>query len=112
MIKVKAQTKYNRSSALKIRRIINLIRRKPARKAADLLKFMPQKGARIVLKLINSALANAKNNYKLNPDKMIIAEIFADGASIMRRMRPRARGRSFPIKKRLSHVTVYLEEAK
>jgi len=48
----------------------------------------------------------------MNPDKLIIAQLFADGATIMRRIRPRARGRAFPIKKRSAHVTVYLEEAK
>lgn len=112
MTKVKAQSKYNRSSALKIRRIINLVRRRNAEQAVQLLHFMPHKAARIVEKVIQSALANAKNNHKMHPEKMVISEIFADTASMMKRITPRARGRAFPIKKRMSHVTVYLEEAK
>ena len=112
MTQVKASSKWNRTSALKLRRILNLIRRKPAGVALTLLKFMPHKAARIIEKVIKSAVANAKHNYKMNPDKLIIAQLFADGATIMRRIRPRARGRAFPIKKRSAHVTVYLEEAK
>lgn len=89
-----------------------MIRRKPAGQALTLLKFMPHKTARIIEKVIKSAVANAKHNYKMNPDKLVISQIFADGATIMRRIRPRARGRAFPIRKRSAHVTVFVEEAK
>jgi large subunit ribosomal protein L22 len=112
MTRVKAQVKWVRSGAQKIRRILKLIRRRPAREALQHLQFMPQKGARIAEKLIKSAVANAKHNHKMKEEKLIISEIFADSAAITKRFQPRARGRAFPIKKRTSHLTVYLEEAK
>ncbi len=76
------------------------------------LKFMPQKAARIAYKVIKSAAANAKNNYKLHEDKLVIDEIFADSAGMLKRLTPRARGRGFPIKKRISHLTVFVKEGK
>ena len=76
------------------------------------LKYMPHKAARIAYKVIKSAAANAKNNYKLHEDKLVIDEIFADSAGMLKRFRPRARGRGFPIKKRISHLTVFVKEEK
>ncbi len=75
------------------------------------LNFMPHKAARIIYKVVKAAAANAKNNYKLDEDKLVIDEIFADTAGMLKRMRPRAKGRGFPIKKRISHLTVYVAEA-
>ena len=106
MIKVKAKAKYLRSSALKIRRITKLIRGLPAEQTLARLNFMPQKSARLVAKVLKSAIANAKNNYKMKPNALIISEAYADAASIIKRIRPRARGRAFSIKKRISHITV------
>lgn len=106
MIKIKAKAKWLRSSALKIRKITKLITGKPAEKALAQLRFMPQKAARLVAKVLRSAIANAKNNYKLKPENLIISEAYADAASILKRIKPRARGRAFPIKKRISHITV------
>lgn len=111
-MKVKAQVKYVRSSALKFRRILKLLRGKPVAKALEYLEFMPHKTAQIILKVIKSAAANATNNYKLAGDKLVIDEIFADSAGMLKRMRCRARGRGFPIKKRISHVTVFVKEGK
>jgi large subunit ribosomal protein L22 len=106
MIKVKAKAKYLRSSALKIRRVAKLICGLPAEQALLQLKFMPQKSARYLAKVLKSAIANAKNNYKMKPAELVILEAYADAASILKRIRPRARGRAFPIKKRISHITV------
>lgn len=107
-MRVKAQVKWVRSSALKFRRIIKLLRGKRVKEALAALDLMPHKTAKMAYKLIKSAAANAKNNYKLNEDKLVIDEIFADSAGMLKRFRPRARGRGFPIKKRLSHLTVYV----
>ncbi|KAF0134280.1 MAG: large subunit ribosomal protein L22 [Candidatus Saganbacteria bacterium] len=106
MIKVKAQAKWVRTSALKVRRILKLIQGKKAEAVLDILKFMPQKAAAITYKVLKSAIANAKNNYKLSTKELIISEAYADTASMLKRIRPRARGRAFPIKKRISHITV------
>ncbi len=108
MIKVKAQSKYNRGSALKFRRVMNLLRGKLVSDVLNMLKFMPYKSAKVIYKTVKSAAANAKNNYKLPEDKLVVSEIYADTAGMMKRMRPRARGRGFPIKKRISHVTVFV----
>ncbi len=106
MIKVKAKAKYLRSSALKIRRITKLICGKPAQAALAQLAFMPQKSALMVARVLKAAIANAKNNYKMKPEELIISEAYADSASMLKRIKPRARGRAFPIKKRISHITV------
>jgi large subunit ribosomal protein L22 len=110
MTKVTAKIKWVRSSPRKIQRVLDVVRGKPAAAALALLKFMPQKGARIVAKLLRSALANAKNNHKLNEAALVISECYANKGIIMKRFQPRARGRAFPIKKRTAHVTVCLED--
>jgi large subunit ribosomal protein L22 len=110
MTKVFARVKWVKSGDRKISRTLEVVRGKPAAEALALLKFMPQKGARIVEKVLKSALANAKNNNKLNEAKLVITECYANKGIIMKRFQPRARGRAFPIKKRTSHVTICLEE--
>lgn len=106
---VKAKSKWVKSGDRKLSRVIELIRGKSAGEAAAILKFMPQKGARIVEKVLKSAVANAKHNFKLDEASLVIAEAYANKGIIMRRFQPRARGRAFPIKKRTSHVTICLE---
>jgi len=108
MTKVKAQAKWVRISARKVRIIMDLIRGKAAGDAVRLLKVMPHKAARIVEKVLLSAVANAKNNYKLSENELFVTEIFADSAAMLKRWQARAKGRAFPIKKRTSHVTVYV----
>ena|SRR3989338_4621736 len=109
MTNVIAKAKWVKSSPRKIQRVMDLLRGKPAAEALTLLKFMPQKAARILEKVVKSAVANAKNNFKLNEAGLMISELYAGKGVIMKRMQPRARGRGFPIKKRSSHVTVCLE---
>lgn len=108
MTQARARVKWVKSSPRKIQRVIDLLRGKPAAEALAILKFMPQKGARILEKVIKSAMANAKNNYKMDEATLVIHEIYANKGVIMRRWQPRARGRAFPILKRSSHVTVCL----
>jgi len=108
MRKIKAKSKWVRSSPRKIQRVAELIRGKSASEAMTILKFMPQKGARVLEKVLKSAIANAKNNYKLNEATLVVDEAFATKGVTMKRFQPRARGRAFPIKKRSSHVTVNL----
>lgn len=108
MTKVKAQAKWIRIGPRKLARVLEIVRGKPALEALTLLKFMPQKGARIIEKTIMSAVANAKNNYKMDETQLMITEAFANKAIVMKRMQPRARGRGFPINKRTSHLTVFV----
>ena len=107
---VKARVKYTKSSARKLSRVLDLLRGKTAREGMVLLKFLPQKGARIIEKVLKSAIANAKNNFKLAEEKLVISECYANRGFVMKRFQPRARGRAFPIKKPTAHVTVCLED--
>ncbi len=107
-MKVKSQAKWIRISAKKVRRVMNLIRGKKALEALTLLSFMRDKGAKVVAEVLKSAIANAKHDYKLKEDDLYLSEVYADDASMLKRWQPRARGRAFPIKKRLSHVTVFV----
>src|SRR3989344_1620026 len=106
---IKAKTKWVKSSDRKLSRVIEMIRSKRGLEAGTILKFMPQKGARIVEKVLKSAIANAKNNFKLDEAALVVKEAYANKGVIMKRFQPRARGRAFPIKKRTSHVTICLE---
>lgn len=108
MTEVKARARWVKSSPRKIQRVMDVIRGKSAAEAITILKFMPQKGARILEKVIKSAVANAKTNYKMEVTSLIISQVYANKGLDMKRFQPRARGRAFPIKKRTSHVTVCL----
>ena len=108
MTKVKAQARWVRISPRKLGRVLEMVRGKSAGEAMRLLNFMPQKGARILEKVIKSAIANAKNNYKLPEENLVIVEAYANKGIIMKRWQPRARGRIYPIHKRSSHVTVWV----
>ncbi|MEZ0536800.1 50S ribosomal protein L22 [Caldicellulosiruptoraceae bacterium PP1] len=94
----------------KVKIVIDLIRNKPVKEALSILRFTPKRSARMVEKLIKSAMANAENNHNMNVDKLYIAEVYANGGPVMKRIRPRAQGRAFIIRKRTSHITVVLKE--
>ena len=102
----KAIAKFIRMSPRKLRRVVNEIRGKDAHTAQTILKFMPYAAAKVVEKVLKSAVANAKENEKLNPDELRITKAYVDGSSTLRRWRPMSRGRGYPILKRTSHVTV------
>jgi len=86
------------------------VRGKKVEEALNLLAYAPQRGARIVKKLIDSAVANAQENASLDVDALYIAKIYADEGPILKRWRPRALGRATRIRKRTSHLTVVLNE--
>ena len=111
MMKVKSQARWVRISPRKLARVVEIVRGEPALKALEILRFMPQKGARILEKVVKSAVANARNNYKLAEDTLYIREAFVNKAVTMKRWQARARGRAFPIFKRSSHVTVWVSPA-
>jgi large subunit ribosomal protein L22 len=108
MTKVKAQSKWVRVGPRKLARVVELVRGKLVIEALRLLKFMPQKGARVLEKTIRSAAANARNNYRLAEEGMVVSEAFVNKGVTMRRWQARARGRVFPINKRTSHLTVWV----
>jgi len=94
----------------KIRLVIDEVRGKDADQAVTILRFMPQKGAEFVKKLIESAIANAENNFELNRADLYVKTIYANEATRLKRMKAGARGRYKPRIKRLAHLTVILDE--
>jgi large subunit ribosomal protein L22 len=110
MSEVRAVAKYIRMSPRKIRLVVDLVRGRDVTQALDLLRFTPKAAAREVSKVIQSAVANADENYGLSVDELYIAQIKADEAPILKRGQAGARGRYKPMLKRGSHVTVVLSE--
>ncbi|BBY79998.1 50S ribosomal protein L22 [Mycolicibacterium pulveris] len=104
-----AKARFVRVSATKARRVIDLVRGKPVADALDILRWAPQAASEPVAKVIASAAANAQNNDGLDPSTLVVATIHADEGPTAKRIRPRAQGRAFRIRKRTSHITVILE---
>jgi large subunit ribosomal protein L22 len=109
-MEVRAVARYVRIPPQKVRLIMDEVRGKKVEEAIRMLTFSPQKGARLLRKLINSAVANAEANKELDVDSLFIKTIFADEGPMMKRFRPRAMGRATRIRKRMSHLTVILDE--
>ncbi len=97
-------------SPQKIRLVCDQVRGKDADQAVTILRYLPQKGARFLIKLLESAIANAENNLTLNRLDLYVKTIYADEAVKLKRMKAGARGRYKPRVRRYSHVTVVLEE--
>lgn len=110
-MKIETTAKLNnlRMSPRKIRLVIDLIRGMKAQKALTQLTFSKKHAARPVLKLLQSAIANAKHNHEMDEENLKISRVFVDGGSILYRWMPRAMGRATPIRKRTSHITLVLE---
>ena len=106
----KAVARYIRVSPQKVRLIMDQVRGKKVEEALNMLSFAPQKGAFVLKKLINSAVANAEQNLNMDVDKLYIKRIFADEGPTLKRFRARAMGRATRIRKRTSHLTVIIDE--
>ena len=104
-----AVAKYVGISASKARRVINLVRGKSVEEALDILRWAPQQASEPVAKVIASAAANAQNNNGLDPRSLIVATVYADEGPTAKRIKPRAQGRAYRIRKRTSHITVVVE---
>jgi large subunit ribosomal protein L22 len=108
-MRVSATAKYIRRSTRKTRLVTQAIVGRPVEEATALLQFMPQGAARDVAKVLKSATANAENNHDLPADELFVAEATANEGPTIKRWRPRAQGRAFPINKPMTHVTVVVE---
>jgi large subunit ribosomal protein L22 len=102
----RAQVKYVRSSAYKAREVLDLVRGEPVDRALEILEFSERDIARVVLKCLESAIANAEANDGIPADQLEVAACFADEGPTLKRWRPRARGRATRIRKRTCHITV------
>jgi large subunit ribosomal protein L22 len=105
----RAIARYVRVSPMKARRVVNLVRGLPAREALTVLQFAPQAASEPVYKVIASAMANAENNERLDPDSLLISEAYVDEGPTLKRFRPRAQGRAYRIRKRTCHITIAVE---
>ena len=106
----KATHRYARLSASKARVVLNLIRDEDLGPARDRLQFCERGAAEVVAKVLESAVANASNNEQLDPDELYVAECWADEGPVLKRWRPRARGRATRIHKQTCHITVVVAQ--
>ncbi len=109
-MEARAVAKYRRISPQKARLVADVIRSKPADEALEILSVMPRKGARIIKKVLESALANADDNPNIDVDSLYVKTITVDQGPQMKRWRPRAMGRAYGIRHKLSHITIVLDE--
>ncbi len=104
-----AVAKYVRISSRKVKIVIDLIRGKSVKEARAILQYLPKSATEPVIKLLNSAVANAENNMELSADNLFVAEIYANQGPTLMRYRPRAHGRASRIRKRTSHIGIVLD---
>lgn len=110
-MEVAARLKGARISAQKARLVADQIRGLEVERALDVLSFSPKKGAAIIKKVLESAIANAENNEGADVDELKISSIFVDEGMTMKRIRPRAKGRADRILKRSCHVTIKVSDS-
>ena len=107
---VRAIAKYVRTSPRKAGKICDLVRGKSVDEAMAILKFLPNNSADIISKVVKSAAANAENNFNMDPKKLYISKVWANQGPTLKRFRPRAQGRATAIRKRTSHIEVFVQE--
>ena len=107
-MEIRAKARFVRISPQKIRLIMGQVRGKKVEEALNLLSFAPQRGAKILKKLLDSAVSNAQQNADMDVDSLHIATVYADEGPTLKRWRPRAQGRASRIRKRTSHLTLIL----
>ena len=105
-----AKLSYARVSVQKACFVLDAIRGKDVETAIGILEYNPRYASAVIKKLLESAIANAENNNGMSRDRLFIAECYANSGPIMKRVQPRAQGRAYRILKRMSHITVVLDE--
>lgn len=108
--RAKAKVSFVRVSTTKAKIVLDTIKGKDITSAIGILAFTPRRAARVIEKVLKSAIANAENNNGLDTSKLYIDEAFANKGPTLKRIRPRAQGRAFRIEKRTSHITIILNE--
>jgi len=110
MMEVAARLKTVRVSPQKARLVADQVRGKNVEKALEILSFSPKKSARIIKKVLESAIANAEHNEGADIDELKVSTIFVDQGPVYKRIQPRAKGRANRILKRTSHITVCVSD--
>lgn len=106
----RAKVSYCRVSTTKAKIVLDTVKGKDVASAIGILAFTPRKGARVIEKVLKSAIANAENNLGMDPSTLYIQECFANKGPTLKRIRPRAQGRAFRIEKKTSHITIILNQ--
>ena len=109
-MEARAQARNVRVTPMKARRVVDLIRGLPAEEAAVLLQFAPQGASEPVGKVLDSAIANAVNNHSMAAGDLVVSKAYVDEGVTYKRIRPRAQGRAYRVRKRTSHITVVLSD--
>lgn len=109
-MQAKAVAKNVRISPRKVKPIADLVRGKNVKEARAILKFTPRKGARLMLKVLDSAVANAENNHNMNVDELYVSEVYANQGPTMKRFTAGSMGRANPVLRRTSHIGVSVSE--
>lgn len=109
-MEARAKLSYARISSRKVKIVIDMIRNKPVDVAMGILKNTPKAASELLIKLLASAVANAENNHNMDAKNLYISEIYANQGPTLKRVRPRAQGRAFRIRKRTSHITIVVKE--
>src|SRR5271156_2362750 len=105
-----ARHRFADMSARKVRPFATLIRGRRADEALELLRYLPNKSARLLEQVLKSALGNAEDRGARDTDELVITEARVDGAPIMKRIMPRARGTAYPIKRRYAHIHIAVSD--
>ena len=106
----RAQLVHARIAPRKVQIVCDMIRGKDTKIAEAFMANTPKAGCELMLKLLKSACANAENNFSMDPDKLVVTQVFVTPGPILKRMMPRAQGRAYRINKRTSHVTLAVAE--
>ncbi|MBK9713647.1 MAG: 50S ribosomal protein L22 [Kouleothrix sp.] len=109
-MQAKAMNKMVRIAPNKVRLVMDLVRGKPVDRALAILRYLPQKAAKEIARTIQSAAANAENNFEMDPADLVVKTIYADEGPAFKRFMPRARGRADRIRKRTTHITVIVDD--
>ena len=109
-MEAKAYLNYVRISPRKVSIVLDLIRGKDTKTAAAILMQTPKAASELMIKVLKSAVANAENNFEMDPENLYVAAAYADPGPIIKRFMPRAHGRAYRINKRTSHITIVVKD--
>jgi large subunit ribosomal protein L22 len=109
-MEVQAITRYSRMSPKKVREVVRTVQGRKANEAVDLLTLIPRKSARLIVKTLKSAIANAENNNNLSADTLVVKSAIVENGPVLKRFKAGARGTAMPRRKKMSHIKIVLSD--
>ncbi|ATC63430.1 50S ribosomal protein L22 [Nibricoccus aquaticus] len=109
-MEVQAITRYARMSPKKVREVVRTVQGRKASEAVDLLTLIPRKSARLIVKTLKSAIANAENNNNLSADSLVVKSAIVENGPVLKRFKAGARGTAMPRRKKMSHIKIVLSD--